>query len=115
MDPKQLNRDEITRTRITITYFFREMGKGEGVRCIPWEEVEEEEINQELALEDVDPDQAPEVLGAPSLFLEWMPPIYGRRKGGEFIDGRRRTLRGFLPRFSSSLLLFFLLAAKTAV
>lgn len=35
------------------------------VRCIPWEVVEEEEINQELALEDVDPEQALEVLGAP--------------------------------------------------
>ena len=35
------------------------------MRCVPWEEVEEEEINQELAREDVDPEQAPEVLGAP--------------------------------------------------
>jgi hypothetical protein len=31
------------------------------------------------------------------LFLASMPPIYGGRKGVEFIDGRRRTLRGFLP------------------
>jgi hypothetical protein len=57
MDPKQLNRDEITRTQTRTTDFFRERGigkrgKGEGVqRIIPWEVVEEEEVNQELARE----------------------------------------------------------------
>jgi len=68
MDPKQLNRDETTRTQAIINIFLHrkgQRGKGEGMRCIPWEVVEEEEINQELAREDVDPEQAPEVLGAP--------------------------------------------------
>ena len=68
MDPKQLNRDESTRTQAIINIFLHrkgQRGKGEGMRCIPREVLEEEEINQELAREDVDPEQAPEVLGAP--------------------------------------------------
>ena len=68
MDPKQLNCDETTRTKAIINIFLHRKGqrrKGEGVRCIPWEVVEEELINQQLAREDVDPEQAPEVLGAP--------------------------------------------------
>ena len=52
------------------------------MRCIPWEVVEEEEINQELAREDVDPEQAPEVLGAPpSSWRRCLLYMEGEREG----------------------------------
>ena len=85
MDPKQLNCDETTRTKAIINIFLHrkgQRGKGEGVRCIPWEVVEEEEINQELAREDVDPEQAPEVLGAPpSSWRRCLLYMEGEREG----------------------------------
>jgi len=103
MDPKQLNRDEITRTQTRTTDFFRERGigkRGKGDSAsYPGRWSKRKRSTKNSLGKDVDPERAPVSPWCSSLFLAWMAPYIWRKKRRGIYrreEEDARSVRGFL-------------------